>query len=509
MWGIAAGLGVLAGGENLFAQATIYPQKLYSGMNQITVTAGRGLAHIQRYDRGVWRDFLTGAATTGVRVVSGPTFNHCARSATFLVFVSIISRDVGMRLRVVDCEDDDEEFDLRLSERWNVFHEDFGPVRVGEPACHPFSVDPRGNQLIIDSIVSPSPLFVIRYTDRPPPLRVAGRIYHYDVCLKPIREGEIARPILVYIRRDQPAGGYTNFIVADTAYVNALPPIARVLPRKPAPPARPAPKPPLLNPPPQIVLEPPPPPIVMPPDITATQARREAFAPPGPAPDPPAIAREEAPTLPLPEFLTDPTPFRTILLPTAAPVERGRFFLANYEVAGFLAGYGATDRLTLLAGFFYVPATAGSTIGGTAGGKYELYNEGLLRGSVGMEFNISSTPLSSITLLSPYAVASYGDDDHRLNLALGYSWRHHRPAALPAFDRQAAVLGLGGDYRIGFHWKLAAELALLENSDVQPLLATVRYFSDVYTVDVGLGVNMNPSGSGLRVAPVVNVVRVW
>src|SRR5205807_2518534 len=117
--------------------------------------------------------------------------------------------------------------------------------------------------------------------------------------------------------------------------------------------------------------------------------------------------------------------------------------------------------------------------------------------------NFSHTDLSSISLVSPYVVGSIGDDDHRASLTVGYSWRHHEPVDVAAFNRQAAVVALGGDYRIGFHWKLAAEGALLEDSDLQPLIVTARYFSDSFTIDVGVGANVNPSSevTGLRVGP--------
>jgi hypothetical protein len=455
-----------------------------------------------------------------LRVTAGPSINRCARRATFTVYVSDISRNVGLRLRITDCDDDDDEIDLVLDQPWNVYFEDFGKMTLGESRCHQFTVEPRGNSYIIDSIVSPSALFTIRYTARRPPVRVYD-VYHYDVCFKATRAGVTTRPILVYLHRNQPAGGYSNFIVADTAYVDvrvpAGPPAAPkpVLP-KPVP--KPVPRKPVLVavPPPVIIQKPVPKPdtavVVRRPDIARVGLREFHFDPVMPPAEQPAAVRSEpAPALLLPEFLSDPTPFRTILLPTARSIGQGKGFVASYDLAGWLLGYGLTDRLSLLGGFLYVPRFISNTLAVTAGAKYEFHNEEPFRLAAGMQFNFSRTDLSSISLASPYLVGSVGDDDQRASLTLGYSWRHHEQADGETFGRRAAIVGIGGDYRIGFHWKLAAEAALLESSDLQPLIVTARYFSDSFTIDFGVGANLNPSRevTGLRVGPIVNAIWVW
>jgi hypothetical protein len=482
-------------------------------MNVITVKASNGLSRVELYDGDRWGTMRSGFNTSLYRIIAGPIFSRCATSATFTVFVKSISRDFTVPVRVVDCDDDDEEFDINLEQPWNVYREDFGTVEAGKSACHTFEVEPRGSSIVVDSITSPSPLFTIRYTASPPPVRVRGT-YTYQVCITPVRPEFIRRPIFVYVRRSQPAGGYTNFVVADTAYI-------RVVPSTSAPPPRPAPKPrpaPPARPPlgervkvPGIIIEAPPPkpkPVRIP-DID-TVGVREA---------PPVVLQEELDSVgtappfselpPHPEFITDPTTFRVMLTPTAKSIGKGNVFLANYDIAGWVFGYGATDRLSLLGGFLFVPGFIDYNLVASAGAKYEFLHDGYFRAAVGGQFSFSQTERSSITVTSPYAVASFGDDDQRANLLLGYSWRHHAPVAGESFDRRAALIGAGGDYRIAFNWKLVGEMFVIENSDVQPLTITARYFTSSFSVDAGVLVNVSPTGSGLRVGPVLNGVWVW
>jgi hypothetical protein len=196
-------------------------------------------------------------------------------------------------------------------------------------------------------------------------------------------------------------------------------------------------------------------------------------------------------------------------MPTAKSLGSGSVFLANYDVAGWVFGYGASDRLSLLGGFLFIPGVLNYNLLVSGGAKYEFLRDGYLRMAAGAQFSFSQTERSSITLGSPYAVASIGNEDQRGSLLLGYSLRHHNPVDGESFDRQAAILGIGGDYRVGFHWKVVGELVLLENSDVQPLSLTARYFANDFSIDAGVLVNIDPAGGGFRVAPVINGIWVW
>jgi hypothetical protein len=276
------------------------------------------------------------------------------------------------------------------------------------------------------------------------------------------------------------------------------PPIAARRPKRP--PSRE-----LIAQPPLIILPPPKDTVRVIPKVIPSTARAVPLvldtlrAHPSTQGEPYAVAVEEE--------ITDPTTHRAILMPTARSIDSGKVFVSNYDLVGWLAGYGLSDRLTLLAGLLYLPRFINYNVVATAGGRYELYREGIVRGALGMQANYSRSDVSTIVLLSPYAVISLGDDDRRLSAALGYTWRHHTPTQGEPFDRQAAVLAIGGDYRIGRNWKIAAEGYLLESAGTQPLAVALRYFTNRFAIDAGLG--LGATDGVVRVAPVVAGTWVW
>jgi hypothetical protein len=248
------------------------------------------------------------------------------------------------------------------------------------------------------------------------------------------------------------------------------------------------------------------------PKVIATRARSVAVILPPPVSA--GAVTEPLPDPPLPdEPVTDPTTHRVLLMPTARSIDSGKFFVANYDLAGFLFGAGLGERTTLLGGVLYVPGSAGHNLVITAGGRYEVYREGILRGAVGAQAGYSESNISSIILASPYAVISVGDDDRRASIAAGYSWRRHTPkdALLGAFSQQAAVVAVGGDYRIGGNWKIVGEAYLLQDANYQPLVVTLRYFTRHVAIDGGVGVDLGLSGekrSGLLL-PVITATWVF
>jgi|GEM_PF-1077859 len=511
---VVAMLCTIAAPQSLYSQfsrdITVYPPVLYSGLNVITITARQGVSRVLYATRSGWKDLRSGLRTPEFRVISGPSFKQCARTATFTIFVPTMNDPVNLVIRTIDCDNNSETFSLDLENLWNVYREDFGTVTVGATACHTFRVQATGGTFAIDSLGSPSPDFRIRYTGRRPPLSIpTSGIYTYEVCFTATKPGRIRMPIYVFLRRRFPAGGHSTFVVADTAYVNVIPsPTAR---RAPAP-ARPrtyVAQPPAIIIPKAPVVEPP---RVIP-DVSPTALRPVDMAPA--PPERPAIAsRGEPEPVFSHELLTDPTPHRVVLMPTARPIDSGRIFVSNYELAGWLAGYGVNDRLSLLGGIVYVPRFIRYSLLATAGGRYEVYNEGAVRGALGTQAAFSRTDLSSIVLLSPYAVASVGDDDMRASATLGYTWRRHFPRKEDAapFNKQAVVLGFGGDYRIGHHWKVAAEAFVLQEADYQPLIMTIRYFDRSFAIDLGLGVDVvavDGSAAGPPAVPVITGTWVW
>ncbi len=484
---------------------SVTPPEFYSGMNTFTFTAHYGLSKIQWELDGSWQDILAGTRSDGLRVITGPVFTECAHQATVRILVDDLSIAQPLRFRVIDCNDNVRYAEVRTSSPWRVWREDMGTVEVGETVCHTFEVRTGAGSFVILRIASPSREFGIRFTNPAPPVRVFGT-YTYDVCFTGRRPGLVRMPILVYLRRPYPSGGVTSFIVADTAYVMVRPP-ERGAEREPElarGPIEPPSIPQLREDTPRVVLPPPMRDVKlaegreMPVSVTRPAARlREQPTPPAPAP------------LEVP--ITDPTTFRTIAMPTARSPEKGEFFAGNVLLGGWMVGYGLTDRLSLLGAAAYVPPAIDYLADVSAGVKYEVYREGITRVAVGLQLNASESDESRIVLAAPYAVASLGDDDHRASMLIGYSGRRHFTFDHTQFNRSAFIAGVGGDYRIAYHWKLAAEGYLLQDSDYQPIVLTARYFDRTFAIDAGLGINPSliGEGSGVGVFPVVTAIVVW
>ncbi|MEZ4784254.1 MAG: hypothetical protein R3F28_09300 [Candidatus Kapaibacterium sp.] len=497
--------------SSLFAQNRIYPTVLYSGVNPITVFATDGISKVEIRTRRGWEPLSSSYETSYYRVMTMPVFGYCAKQASFSLWVERIDRNFEVEIRVTDCDGSTREYDLGLENTWTLFHEDFGTVTLDDRPCHTFMVQSQGGDFVIDEITSSSRQFTIRYPFKKPPLRIQGsKTYRYSVCFKPERLGQLKIPINVLIRRGQPVGKYTTYVVADTAYVNVIDPSRpNTPPHYDPPPVQPPPKPRPPKIPPGGPDTPPAPPI---------QAFPLDPIPPEPLfsdTNEPRVAGlreplEKAPEEPLPEFVHDPTTFRTILTPTARSVGKGKGFIASYDVAGIIAGYGVTDKFTLIGGGVYIPSFINNTFAGTLGGKYEFYHNNLFRIAGGVQGNFSSTDKSDIVSVAPYITANWGTVDYSANLTAGYSWRRHMPSdtIVPPFERRAALIGIGGDYRFAKHWKVAGEAFLLENSTFQPAAITFRWFNNRVAVDAGLAVDLTPD-NGLQLLPVISGIWTW
>ena len=206
----------------------------------------------------------------------------------------------------------------------------------------------------------------------------------------------------------------------------------------------------------------------------------------------------------------DPTTFRAILTPTARSVGKGRGFVGSYDVAGIIAGYGLTDRLTVIGGGAYVPASGNTTFAATAGGKYEFYRDEKLRGAGGVQMNFSGTEESDIFLAASYLTANYGTLDRSVNLTAGYSWRRHSPSdtTIAPFTKQALLAGLGGDIRFANRWKVAGEIFYIQDSEFQPIALTLRYFGHRFAIDGGIAADMTPE-DGITLLPVLSAIWTW
>ena len=347
------------------------------------------------------------------------------------VSIDVVARSVTMSDQITatvhGCDGKVETVFVAVNP-WTIKHEFSGEVPLDRDTCLALRIEST-RMLYLDSITSTHEDFKV--TIRKPPTDgsyvVVGNIpFRYDLCYTPTRLGYGTDTILIHFAREQPSGGHTSYTIAKPVTWSAVEP------------------------------------YVPEPEIT--------------------IVPEEPRPI-------DPTAFRNVVLPTARSQEEGTWWYGNYALAGHLFGYGATDRLTVMAGGSYIPDFIARLALGTIGGKYEFVRRGDLSVAGGMQVAFSSVTDSDIRTIAPYGIASYGTDRSRVTLALGYGFKQHT-IPTEVFDRNAIVFGLGGSTEIGRGWKLNAELAAIESSGILPLLLTGRRFGESWAIDFGLGFNL-------------------
>lgn len=489
-------------------QGAIYPTVLYSGINPIGISEPNGIASIEINTGSGWRRMRDGMRTPYFRVINAPSFSRCAKKASLSLYVERIDVPLSVRFRVTDCRGGRESYSLALENTWNLFHEDFGTVTTADRPCHTFMVQADGGEFVIDRVESPSNQFTIHYPFREPPITIVGRkTYRYSVCFTPTGVGRVKVPIYVHIRREQPVGRYTTYIVADTAYVNVVPSRSRPDP----------------DPPPVIRQQPPPrpdPPRMPPGGPEIPPAPKPVLAVAEPVEGEPLVPERDeivlrdpgpTPEVILPEYeepIFDPTTFRRILSPSARGIGEGKGFLGSYDIAGLVAGYGVSDRLSLIAGGAWGPESLGDFGAGTFGAKYTVIDRGALHLAGGLQLNLTSSPTSDIYSVAPYVVVDIGTLDYGIGGTLSYTWRRHLPSdsAIPPFERPALLVGIGGDYRFARHWKVAGEAFLIGGSEFQPAALSLRWFNDRLAIDGGVTVDLVPDAQ-LRVFPLIS--GVW
>lgn len=396
-------------------------------------------------------------SASSMPAVEMPTVTGCPTELRVRVRVDDPTTSEQVDFTVYDCNGGFGTTTLR-GQNWQIRKEYTGRVMLGRDTCLPCEIV-TSEMRLVDSIVVDNPRFRVIMPPGRGPWRAEGSDFKYTVCYRPEAVEDIRETIHIYIRREQTTPGLTQYVIDKPLTAVAVPP--------PPPKTPPPPKP--------------------------------------------------ADTLPP---LVDPTTFRNILMPTAETVGAGHFFAGSYDVAGLIAGYGATDRLMVMVGTVTVPEFLSKLLVVTAGAKYEVVESGKFRAALGFQFGYTSTAESDITVSAPYAVLSYGDRANRINIAGGYSWKHHQTSDRE-FDRNAYVLGIGGDVTIGRGMKIAAESYVIESSGIAPIALTFRWFGEQYAVDAGLAVDLarqaDIRGTGplsgearhLPIAPVLSFLWKW
>lgn len=246
--------------------------------------------------------------------------------------------------------------------------------------------------------------------------------------------------------------------------------------------------------------------------------------------DDPVVAIVNGEGIDVPVALSDPTTFRTIMLPSAVIPPAGTITTGIYDVVGLQAGASVHDNVMILAGGLVpVPSRWFGATGynasmqyayslgvkvGTPVGKDVVVGGGYQFGQSTYDQDFSVDRIDSrITFNTLWATVGYGDDDHRINAYAGYAFKRHVTAFEGSFDADATIFGLGGDYRIGHNWKLCIEGFFMRTMPVVPVTAVVRYFGETYALEAGITVTAIPASGAtapsLPIVPMLTWVKRW
>lgn len=219
--GTRSGLLAAPGSMPLPPRAAGYPSELYPGENVITITALNGIKHIEPLIDSNSLNYVD-IRPSGVGEQEG-----CLESSLIELRVNTVTRPLNIRFRISDCAGGTEVMSFH-NRTWNLDEVRFPDVMVGDTTCRPFQIGLAGIGSLsgmggiteyLDSISVTQPGAFIQYKTAPPLRLNGGSTFRYTVCFAPTEPGEYRFPVVTWIRRGQPAGGYTNYPVADTAVV--------------------------------------------------------------------------------------------------------------------------------------------------------------------------------------------------------------------------------------------------------------------------------------------------
>jgi hypothetical protein len=77
--------------------------------------------------------------------------------------------------------------------------------------------------VFLDGVTSSEGRITFEFHEPLPTNVLPGTTYRYNVCFHADEPGVYRFPVITWIRRDQPVGGYTSYPVADTGVIRVLP----------------------------------------------------------------------------------------------------------------------------------------------------------------------------------------------------------------------------------------------------------------------------------------------
>lgn len=192
--------------------------------------------------------------------------------------------------------------------------------------------------------------------------------------------------------------------------------------------------------------------------------------------------------------LTDPRHWQGFITPNAMAIGAGKGSINDYLIGSLQLNYGFTDWLSANIGGAFIPFLPNTVKVVTGGLKVTPYSVNPWHVSVGGQA-LYSEVTKETKLLFGYATATYGNADANLSILGGYAVKEETDTI--TYSAQNPLLAFMGAARVGENLKIIGEMFFIDEYPVVPFMATLRYFSQRFTVDVGVVFSLFKAG-GLK-----------
>lgn len=199
-------------------EVTIFPPVLYPGPNRLVLTSDHGISSI----RIIFPDSLVMAET---RTEGGSVPAGCPTSHEIGLHLPPGSSAMAVVLGIETtlCDSVVDVVQIGMNNSWIHDVITFPEGRPGEKVCMGFQVEVNAyapdDDAVVTGVTSPDSRVSFEFTS-PPPIRIPpGTTYRYTVCFSSDTTGTFRIPVVTWMKRDYPYGGFTTYPVADTAVI--------------------------------------------------------------------------------------------------------------------------------------------------------------------------------------------------------------------------------------------------------------------------------------------------
>jgi hypothetical protein len=188
----------------------------------------------------------------------------------------------------------------------------------------------------------------------------------------------------------------------------------------------------------------------------------------------------------------DPMASQGFVTPNGMAFGKDNNFLSDYLLGGLQINYGPTDWLSTNLGGVFLPLK-NNIIVATGGIKFTPFSSELWHISAGVQ-GMYSQVVKTTHLGLGYGAVTYGTWESQLTLFGGYTINHTDSLGYTN-TKNDEILIVQGAQRVGENLKLGVEFFFISNFEIVPVLASIRYFDNNLTIDVGVVFSLYKAGA--------------